>query len=184
MGKLLILDKDGTLVRPKSGGAFVQHPEDQELLPGVAEAIARYHVDGWRMAIASNQGGVAAGHKSLQDAIAEMAYCLILLPEFVRTAVFCPDDGMSIEFVRKFDGVAKYRGYLRHKYMNYARSWRTFRKPDPGMIHAVIDFCTNDGSGDSVEILFVGDRPEDQQAATNAGVNFMWASDWLYSTAD
>ena len=46
MEKLLILDKDGTLVRPKSGNEFVQHPEDQELLPGVVEAIARYAANG------------------------------------------------------------------------------------------------------------------------------------------
>lgn len=55
--KLLVLDKDGTLVRPKSGNTFVQHPEDQELIEGVAEAIQRYVADGWQLAIASNQGG-------------------------------------------------------------------------------------------------------------------------------
>lgn len=57
MTKLLVLDKDGTLVRPKSGNTFVQHPEDQEMIEGVAEAIARYIADGWTIAIASNQGG-------------------------------------------------------------------------------------------------------------------------------
>ena len=39
MAKLLILDKDGTLVRPKSGGRFVQSPDDQELIPGVVEVL-------------------------------------------------------------------------------------------------------------------------------------------------
>ena len=57
MTKLLVLDKDGTLTRPKSGNTFVQNPEDQELIEGVAEAIARYVADGWTLAIASNQGG-------------------------------------------------------------------------------------------------------------------------------
>lgn len=57
MTKLLVLDKDGTLVRPKSGNTFVQHPEDQGLIEGVTEAIARYIADGWTIAIASNQGG-------------------------------------------------------------------------------------------------------------------------------
>lgn len=59
MDKLLILDKDGTLVAPKSGSEFVQHPEDQELLPGVKEAIERYHSEGWAIVVASNQGGCA-----------------------------------------------------------------------------------------------------------------------------
>jgi histidinol phosphatase-like enzyme len=57
MAKLLVVDKDGTLVRPKSGNTFVQHPEDQELIEGVTEAIQRYVADGWTIAIASNQGG-------------------------------------------------------------------------------------------------------------------------------
>ena len=39
--KLLVLDKDGTIVRPKSGHTFIQSPEDQVLIEGVAEAIAR-----------------------------------------------------------------------------------------------------------------------------------------------
>ena len=76
--KLLVLDKDGTLTRTKSGHTFVQHPEDQVLIDGVVEAIAAYTADGWTMAIASNQGGVAAGHKTLEEAIAEMQYAMEL----------------------------------------------------------------------------------------------------------
>lgn len=54
MTNLLVLDKDWTLIRPKSGNTFVQDPEDQELIEGVAEAIARYVADGWQLAIVSN----------------------------------------------------------------------------------------------------------------------------------
>jgi D-glycero-D-manno-heptose 1,7-bisphosphate phosphatase len=28
------------------------------------------------------------------------------------------------------------------------------------------------------EVLMVGDRPEDQQAASSANIPFMWAEDW------
>ena len=28
-------------------------------------------------------------------------------------------------------------------------------------------------------VLFVGDRPEDEQAAANAGVSFQWADDFF-----
>jgi histidinol phosphatase-like enzyme len=38
--KLTILDKDGTLARPGSDGKWMKTPEDQVLLPGVAEGIA------------------------------------------------------------------------------------------------------------------------------------------------
>ncbi|HMA77901.1 MAG TPA: HAD family hydrolase, partial [Candidatus Paceibacterota bacterium] len=62
--KLAIFDKDGTLTTPASDAEFVQHPEDQILLPGVSEGVAAMAADGWTIAIASNQGGVAAGYKS------------------------------------------------------------------------------------------------------------------------
>jgi D-glycero-D-manno-heptose 1,7-bisphosphate phosphatase len=92
MRKLLLVDKDGTLVRPKSGKEFVQNHKDQELLPKVAETIAHYRAEGWWINIISNQGGVALGYKSLEDTIQEMQFCLELLPD-IDSAYFCPDDG-------------------------------------------------------------------------------------------
>ena len=76
--KLAIFDKDGTLIAPKIGAKFVDHPEDQILLPGVADGIQSLAADGWAIAIASNQGGVAAGHKSLGCAIDEMFFAMRL----------------------------------------------------------------------------------------------------------
>jgi histidinol phosphatase-like enzyme len=55
--KLAVIDKDGTLTTPISGATFPQSPTDQQLLPGVTEAIDRLRRDGWTLAIASNQGG-------------------------------------------------------------------------------------------------------------------------------
>jgi histidinol phosphatase-like enzyme len=57
MHKLIVFDKDGTLTTPASGGKFVQSPDDQILLPGVAAKLEVLRSDGWKMAIASNQGG-------------------------------------------------------------------------------------------------------------------------------
>lgn len=70
--KICILDKDGTLTTPKSGHQFVQCPDDQVLLPGVAEAIAQLKSEGFVLAIASNQGGVAAGKKTFEFALDEL----------------------------------------------------------------------------------------------------------------
>ncbi len=41
------------------------------------------------------------------------------------------------------------------------------------ILKALIDF-----EGDRDETWMIGDRPEDEQAATAAGVNFMWADIW------
>ena len=105
--KLCIFDKDGTLTTTKSGETFVQHPEDQILLPGVVEGITAMAADGWLFAIASNQGGVAAGYKSLDDAIREIRYCLSLLPQ-IELGLFCPDKGETFFHTGVHEGTIFY----------------------------------------------------------------------------
>ncbi len=181
MNKLLVLDKDGTLVRPKSGNTFVQRPEDQELIEGVAEAIQRYVADGWTIAIASNQGGVAAGYKSLDDAIVEMQFCLRLCKSIGLTYGFlCPDDGGSCVKVERHHGENDGR-----RFINSGRGlWQIhdapfkgkYRKPDNGMLllaKEVLFF-----GAEVNQKLMIGDRPEDQGAAQAAGFDFMWVEDW------
>ncbi len=57
---------------------------------------------------------------------------------------------------------------------------RKFRKPADGMIDAIASRVLGHRVWhvDFEEILFVGDRPEDEQAAAAAGVRFMWADAW------
>ncbi len=167
--KLAIFDKDGTLTTPKSGEKFVQHPEDQMLLPGVAEGISAMAADGWAMAIASNQGGVAAGHKTLDEAIAEMQYAMQLtgIREAMIAHSYEPHYGEAINFLWAEDSNEIGWDIQTHKNMR-------FRKPDCGMIQSLRYFRYDVVT----ETLFVGDRPEDQQAAANANVEFQWADEW------
>lgn len=182
--KLLILDKDGTLVKPISGGSFVQSPCDQELLSGVANTLARYQHSGWQMAIASNQGGVASWHKTLDDAIEEMFFAMALTK--IQTAAIAhsyEDEGYG-EFVSLtlFDDGSK-----DHRVMTNGKL--RFRKPEPGMIkwlvrqHDPFAFppreARNHDYKEGVDILFIGDRPEDEQAAAAAGVPFQWADQFF-----
>ncbi|MEH1788842.1 MAG: hypothetical protein V7L23_25500 [Nostoc sp.] len=62
--KLLILDLDGTVRRPKSGAKFINNPHDQEIIPEAQRAIAHYKSQCWIIVGATNQGGVAAGKNS------------------------------------------------------------------------------------------------------------------------
>ena len=89
--KLIIFDKDKTLVKPKSRGRFVNFPKDQVLLTGVDEKIQRLREEGVLMAIATNQGGVSAGHKSLGSAKAELSYVMKLTK--IKHGILCPDMG-------------------------------------------------------------------------------------------
>lgn len=168
--KLLLLDKDGTLVSPKSGEKFIQNPWDQKPLPGVREALRYYHENGWKMAICSNQAGVAAGHKTLLETNQEMIFCLELLPE-IEEAYFCPD----------YDGGDCYRTWTDDFILYNSKSHSlvaelelngTFRKPGNGMLTLAINIHGAD------ECWYIGDRPEDEQAAASAGVNFLPADIW------
>ena len=160
---LLILDKDGTLTKPASGQKFIQTPQDQQVLPGVEEALGHYQSQGCVCVIASNQGGVAAGHKTIDEAIAEMRYCLELLPQIDR-AYFCPDfEGEQCWVVDRQTAQQLDIGPLKGR----------MRKPQDGMIQqAILD------DPDETEVLFVGDRPEDETAAILTEVKFQWADEW------
>jgi D-glycero-D-manno-heptose 1,7-bisphosphate phosphatase len=166
---LLLIDKDGTLVKTKSGEKFVNKPWDQELLPGVKEAFDHYKPRNWKIIIISNQGGVAAGHKTFTDAINEMRFCMELLPD-IQECYFCPD----------YDGESCYRVW-NDDFINYNSEsfpvWeleiqKQFRKPSPGMLKLAAHIEAAN------KIWYVGDRDEDEQAAKAANINFIWADIW------
>jgi len=158
--KLLLLDLDGTLRRSKSGQVFIDDPQDQELIPGVLEAIARY--ESWTIIGITNQGGVAAGNKSLETCIEEQQEFLKIFPP-MKCIYFCPDFGGEFCYRVEID-----------RFQNCSRDGGDFRKPGTGMIHVAIGHLQSPAT----ESLFVGDRPEDQNAASRAGVNFIWANTW------
>ncbi|WP_193200835.1 polynucleotide kinase [Nostoc sp. MG11] len=180
MTKILFLDLDGTIRRTKSGATFINKPEDQEIIPGVQNAIIRYlnyHVIG-----ITNQGGVAAGKKSLEDALAEQKYTMQLLPE-LKLVYFCPDfDGDLIYKV----SCEKHEAWERHQFLDPISNkpfYQSFRKPGAGMVQKAI----NDLGKiiDAKSSLFVGDacgglrqRSEDEQCALAANIPFTWANNW------
>jgi D-glycero-D-manno-heptose 1,7-bisphosphate phosphatase len=174
--KLAIFDKDGTLTTTASGEQFVQHPQDQVLLPGVAEAIAALSADDWAIAIASNQGGIAAGHKRLEETIEEMRFAMQLISSADPMAVFCPDfEGNHCHCIYDLQTlhVSHYGISDEVGAVHYSGLIGSYRKPNAGMLKLIIE------KHRPVEnVLFVGDRPEDEQAAASANVPFMWADQW------
>lgn len=167
--RILFLDLDGTIRETKSGKAFINDdPTDQQLIDGAAEAIARYDKLGWLLVGVSNQGGVAAGKKTIKDAISEQAITLKLAG--LDAIYFCPNyhgveclkvNAHGVETIRQ-DSVAQYG---------------SFRKPGPGMFNLAI----SEFGADRTDCWMVGDRPEDQEAAINAGVKFCPDSAWRAS---
>ncbi len=172
MTKILFLDCDGTIREPKSGAKFINTPDDQRIITGADKAIAHYQNDGYKIIGITNQGGCDTINrdtgkplKSLSDCIAEQAKTLELLPQF-EGIYFCPDmKGNDCWYVSK----------TRNFQIGSIKLIGKFRKPDAGMI--VYSLWSKPGIK-LADCWMVGDRPEDEQCAQNAGINFMWADIW------
>lgn len=151
---LYIFDKDGTLCRSKSGKTFINSIEDQELIPGVLEKIEELKEQEHTIGIVSNQGGVAFDYLTYQEAEKIMMH----IAELIGTSdyYFCPyhPDGINPDY--SIDSI--------------------YRKPNPGMI---MGFAIITGYENPKDILYIGDRPEDEEAAKRAGVNFIWSDEFF-----
>ena len=161
---LLILDKDGTLTKPKSGGKFPKSFEDQVLRLGVVDGLKRLTALNTRFGIATNQCCVEAGFKTVDEAKSEVEYCIQLLAAegiAVEAAALCPD----------FDGK------ICHLWFCDWGSWQEFkheffRKPGGGMLNLLAEFILGD-QRDREFKQYTGDRPEDRAAAVSAGFEFL-----------
>lgn len=149
---LIVFDTDGTLVETASGETFRKEASDWQWLPARREVLQALRQRGMRIAVATNQGGVAFGYMEADD----------ILHELER---MCAEAGIP-------------RGGLYICYNHPAATDPRFRladyrrKPNPGMLlDAMEDF-----EATPEETLMVGDRKEDEEAAKNAGCDFVWAN--------
>ncbi|MHC5719528.1 MAG: HAD hydrolase-like protein, partial [Nostoc sp.] len=155
---------------------FKQSPTDVKIIEGADRAIAHFADLGWLIVGVSNQGGCAAinpqtgkPRKTIEDTIAEMQFTIELLPQ-ISAIYFCPD----------FEGNNCWRVSSLDAYEISDRETQLigeFRKPNAGMLKLAKLFV-EDGGEDVEQMIMVGDRPEDEQAAINAGINFCPADVW------
>lgn len=61
--RAVFLDRDGTINREVN---YLSDPNKFELLPGAAEAIAKWNAKGWKVVVVTNQSGVARGYLSTE----------------------------------------------------------------------------------------------------------------------
>jgi D-glycero-D-manno-heptose 1,7-bisphosphate phosphatase len=148
--RLLLLDRDGTLNRTDQG-----HPPDTpdrvQLFPDVRPTLSRYVAEGWQLVIVTNQGGVASGYLSEEQAQAVQQRVVDLLQLPVAAAYLCP---------HMPDAVVP----------QYALDCPN-RKPQPGFLLTALERF----GAQAQDCLFVGDSITDQQAARAAQVPFSWA---------
>lgn len=136
----VLLDRDGVINRDSS--AYIRSAQEWQPLPGALRAIARLTAAGYRIAVVTNQSGIARGyfsratlagiHEKLFAAVRATGGC-------IEAAFFCPhgpDDHCGC------------------------------RKPAPGLLLAAMRFLR----ADPKHTLMIGDSPRDLEAARGAGI--------------
>lgn len=157
---VLYLDLDGTVRKGKDElGRFVNGAEDVEVFPAAVEMMRRWKAGGGRVVGVSNQGGVALGIVTHANVAAAMRATYEQAERLFDKIAYCVHhpDAASPEM---------------------ARCW--CRKPSPGLvIEAALEVAARHGEYYPPYMgLMVGDRPEDQECARLAGLDFQWAAEW------
>lgn len=137
--KLIILDRDGVI--NQDSPEYIKSPEEWHPIPGSLQAIARLHQAGWRVAIASNQSGLARGLFDISALTAihlKLRKELALLSGAVDSIFICPHGPKE--------------GCL-------------CRKPLPGLFHDI----ARRYDVDLKDVPTVGDSLRDIQAGATAG---------------
>ena len=143
MSKLIILDRDGVINQDSLH--YIKSPDELILIPGSCEAIARLTAAGYRVAVATNQSGVARGYYDEQQLAAinkKMKACVQAAGGHIDFVIYCPhmpDSGCDC------------------------------RKPQPGMLLTIAKQFNHPLS----DVFFIGDRVSDIQTAEAAGAKPM-----------
>ena len=156
--RLIIFDADGTLrYCTVEGQPCPNRAGEWKLYPGVIEKLSLFNwahpgaETGVGYGIASNQGGVGVGY------FPEDTAARLLQDTFREAFGFSPSEG-TVEMCP-----------------HVPHSGCGCRKPDPAMLNRLMELY-----GVSPEnVLFVGDRDADRNAALNAGCDFQLASEFF-----
>ncbi len=158
---VLYLDLDGTVRQGKDDalGRFVNGPEDVVVFPEAVEMMRRWKAGGGRIIAVSNQGGVALG-----------------IVSYAKVAAAMLETHVQAECL--FDKISFCVHHPKAEHPEMARCW--CRKPSPGLIiESALEVARQNGEFYPPYMgLMVGDRPEDEECARLAGLDFQWAADW------
>lgn len=138
--KCVILDRDGVINHNRDD--HVKTPEEMVFIPGALQSIARLNEAGMKVAVATNQSGVARGWLTLED----------LTKIHQKLIDSLKEEGGHIDQIY-FAGELPEGASIR-------------RKPGPGMLLEAMELF----GVTPEETIMIGDNITDMQAAKNAGV--------------
>lgn len=145
--KAVLFDRDGVL---NIDHGYTHRPQDLEWTPGARAAIGRLNRAGIKVAVVTNQSGVARG---LYDLVAVDAFHAAMQADLA-------EDGARIDafYACPFHKDAQVQAFRHPDHPD--------RKPNPGMLRrALADFGVRPD-----QAVMIGDRGSDMQAAQAAGV--------------
>lgn len=145
-GPILFVDRDGVLIEDRG---YVGSAQETHVYPGAAEAVATARARGYRVAIVTNQSGIARGFYDWTGFAAVQAVIDAALAR-VGTAV-------DAVFACAYHAEGK---------PPYAVANHPWRKPNPGMILEGLRRL----NGIAARSAMVGDKPGDVAAARAAGL--------------
>jgi D-glycero-D-manno-heptose 1,7-bisphosphate phosphatase len=152
--KLVILDRDGVINQDSDD--YIRGPDEFVPLPGSLEAILRLKQAGYRVAVATNQSGIARGYFT-EDALAAMH---ARLRELLREQA--SGDSASERPLENDERFIDRIVYCPHAPGDNCAC----RKPRPGMLLTLLREFAVPAS----EAIFIGDTISDIEAARAAGV--------------
>ena len=173
----VLFDLDGTLI-----SSYMDAPGRDfnawQVLPGRIETVNLLRNSGVSISIITNQAGVAFGHVAEADVVAKLCKVAQAL-DYGHLVIY---DGEKRESYR----LSSARGQLT-AHVAYEHPKATIeryqedpdalvsnrRKPSPVMLLEAL------AGLERSRALMVGDRPEDNSAANNAGVRFVWAEEFF-----
>lgn len=141
--KVIILDRDGVINHDSDD--YIKSPSEWIPIAGSLDAIAKLNNAGYKVAIATNQSGIARGFynvATLKEMHIKMQNLLATLNAQIDYIAYCPhgpNEGCSC------------------------------RKPKAGMLLEIAAFFSKEPK----EIIFVGDSSSDIQAAKAANMKFV-----------
>jgi len=141
--ELVILDRDGVINVPARGKNYIYELEDFELYSDVEVFFREILKQGKKIAIATNQRGIARNLYTAQDVELLHEYMLHLCKLNLDdvSLFYCPHDINACEC----------------------------RKPKPGLLNSAVSSLGIEKD----QAVFIGDAVSDREAAENAGIEFI-----------
>ena len=168
---LYLFDLDDTLI-----AGYLSRPDKAytpvDLLPGRAERIADLRARGDDIALITNQAGVAFGFVTEQDVINKLGKVASALG---YASIWLFDGGTHMRVGWDAPSLACHVCYSDARSSNpqYREPADVARRTPSGQM--IQEAMAESPEAAALGVLFVGDRPEDEAAAKDAGVSFQWA---------